>query len=97
MFSTILTLRIGCFAFIQKSIATLSSPLCQLQVWTSTLSSAVKLTTRRASPPPEKQMSTSKVKRGLLGLLDIPRDFHALQADHAPPFKGVNKGFNVVL
>lgn len=48
-----------------KESATLTLAMCQLQVWTSTLSLAVKLTTRRVSPPPEKQISTSKVKLGL--------------------------------
>lgn len=60
--------------------------MCHLQVCTSTRSLAAKLTTARASPPPEKQASTSKVKMAAsVGLLDIPRGFPAVQADKRPP------------
>lgn len=95
----LLTLQglLGCSDFnseISESEATLTMSLCHLQVCTSTRSLAAKLTTARVSPPPEKQVSTSKVKMAVsVGLLDIPRGFPAVQADKWPPSWRVNRDF----
>lgn len=75
------------FISIQYWSTTSLSQMCQLQVWTSTLSLAAKLTTRRVSPPPEKQTSTSKVTLA----------FQALQGDHMLQFEGVTMFFCIVI
>lgn len=73
------------FHFYTVSEFKLCFKMSPLQVWTSTLSSVVKLTTRRVSPLPEKQISTSKVKLGLFGgRLDMSQRVHALEAAHIP-------------